>query len=83
MGSILAVRINGENRIGSPDVGRHFAGKSAWWFTRYTELTSMFADFSGIRFMRLRLLRKTPFLTTGVLRKNPCAALQTTEMVGS
>jgi hypothetical protein len=30
-------------------------------FKRYTRLTSTFANFLGIRFMHLRLLRKHPF----------------------
>jgi len=37
-------------------------------FRRYTGLTTSNTDFSGIGFIHLRLLRKTPFLTTGKAR---------------
>jgi len=37
-------------------------------FRRYTRRTTSNTDSSGIGFIHLRLLRKTPFLTTGAQR---------------
>jgi len=54
-------------------VQNHLTGTGCTSFTlsdgalaqRYTRLTTSNANFSGIGFIHLRRLRKTPFLTTG------------------
>jgi len=38
----------------------------AHWFTRYTRVTTSYPNFSGNRFIHLRLLRGNPFGTQGL-----------------